>query len=147
METDHLPLVRVFEKPLHQVPLRLQKLRLSLQHYTFKLIGKSGKDIPVTDAFLPDMYKELMDNSPFDVYATEVRSVSAFTPRQQTQLVEETQRDQSLQKLAQVVRTSWLEHCAHLEPEVCVYFDAQEEISEAYGILFKGERVIIPESM
>ena len=94
VETDHLPLVRIFEKPLHQVPLRLQKMRLSLQHYTFKLIGKSGKDIPVADAlspaFLPDTYKELMDNSPYDVYATEVRSISAFTPRRQTQLVEET---------------------------------------------------------
>ena len=151
VETDHLPLVRIFEKPLHQVPLRLQKMRLSLQHYTFKLIGKSGKDIPVADAlsraFLPDTYKELMDNSPYDVYATEVRSISAFTPKRQTQLVEETKRDQSLQKLAQVVRTSWPEHRAQLEPEVRVYFDAQEEISEVDGILFKGERVIIPESM
>ena len=151
VETDHLPLVRIFEKPLHQVPLRLQKMRLSLQHYTFKLIGKSGKDIPVADAlsrvFLPDTYKELMDNSPYDVYATEVRSISAFTPKRQTQLVEETKRDQSLQKLAQVVRTSRPEHRAQLEAEVRVYFDAQEEISEVDGILFKGERVIIPESM
>ena len=84
-ETDHLLLVRIFEKPLHQEPLCLQKMRLSLQHYTFKLIGKSGKDIPVADelsrVFLPATYKELMDNSPYDVYATEVRSVSAFTPR------------------------------------------------------------------
>ena len=58
METDHLPLVQFFEKPLHQVSLRLQKMRLSLQHYTFKLIRKSGKDIPVADAlsraYLPD---------------------------------------------------------------------------------------------
>ena len=88
-----------------------------------------------------------MDNSPYDVYASEVRSVSAFAPRQQTQLVEETKRDQLLQKLAQVVPTSLPEHCAQLEPEVCVYFDAQEEISEVYGILFKGKHVIIPESM
>ena len=88
-----------------------------------------------------------MDNSPYDEYATEVRSISAFTPKRQIQLVEETKRDQSLQKLAQVVRTSWPEHRAQLEPEVRVYFDAQEEISEVDGILFKGERVIIPESM
>ena len=88
-----------------------------------------------------------MDNSPYDINATEERSVSAFTPRRQTQLVEETKRDQLLQKLAQVVRTSWPEHHAQLEPEVRVYFDAQEEISKVNGILFKGERVIIPESM
>ena len=87
---------------------------------------------------MPDTYKELMDNSPYDVYATEVRSVSAFTPKRQTELVEETKRDQLLQKLAQVVRTSWPEHCPQLEPDVCVYFDAQEEISKVDGILFKG---------
>ena len=31
VETDHLPLVRILEKPLHLVPLRLQKMKMTLQ--------------------------------------------------------------------------------------------------------------------
>lgn len=51
VETDHLPLVRIFSKPeYHQVPQRLQNKRMTLRHYTFTIKGKSGKKIPVADA-------------------------------------------------------------------------------------------------
>ena len=36
VETDHLPLVRLLDKPLHQIPFRLQKLRIALQQYSLK---------------------------------------------------------------------------------------------------------------
>ena len=64
VETDHLPLVRIFVKHLHLVPLRLQKMRMTLQMYDFTVIGKSGKDIPVADAlsraYLPSTEMKLM---------------------------------------------------------------------------------------
>ena len=50
VETDHLPLVRIFEKLLHLSPLRLQGMRLKLQHYVFKIVAKRGAEIPVADA-------------------------------------------------------------------------------------------------
>ena len=50
VETDHLPLVWILEKPLYQVPLRLQKMRMKLQGYDFKLVAKRGTEIPVADA-------------------------------------------------------------------------------------------------
>ena len=50
IETDHLPLVNIITKPLGQDPMRLQKMLLKLQPYSFKLIGKSGKEIPVVDS-------------------------------------------------------------------------------------------------
>jgi hypothetical protein len=58
VETDHLPLVRIFQKPLHQVPLRLQKIRMRLQGYGFKLIAKRGTEIPVADALSRAFLKE-----------------------------------------------------------------------------------------
>ena len=64
VETDHLPLVRILDKPLHLVPLRLQKMKMTLQHCSFKVVGKSGKDIPVADAlsraYLRDTYEDLL---------------------------------------------------------------------------------------
>lgn len=104
VETDHLPLVRIFKKPLHQVPLRLQKMRMTLQHYDFKLIGKSGKDIPVADAlsraFLPSTEEKLMaEDNYVKAYAIEVRGVNAFSGERQEELLEETNTDPVLQKL------------------------------------------------
>jgi hypothetical protein len=42
VETDHMPLVRIFKKPLHMVPLRLQKMRMHLQGHDFKIVAKKG---------------------------------------------------------------------------------------------------------
>ena len=42
IETDHLPLIRIFDKPLHSIPLRLQKMKMRLQHYSFDIVHKPG---------------------------------------------------------------------------------------------------------
>ena len=152
VETDHLPLVRILDKPLHQIPLRLQKMRMALQQYSFRVVGKSGKDIPVADAlsraYLPDTYPDLFKQmNYFKVYATEVRGISAFSPRKQRELLEETSNDPELQKLAKVVKEGWPDHRNKLSPEVRSYYDSKDEISVIDGVVFKGDRVIIPEAM
>ena len=50
--------VKILEKPLHQVPLRLQKMRMRLQDYDFKLIAKRGTEIPVADALSRQFIKD-----------------------------------------------------------------------------------------
>ena len=111
VETDHLPLVRILkkysrilEKPLHLVPLRLQKMRMTLQHYSFKVVGKSGKDIPVADAlsraYLRDTYEDLLtEENHCNVYAVEVRGSSAFSDTRMTELNRESTLDTELQRL------------------------------------------------
>lgn len=49
-ETDHCPLVPIFEKPLHQCPLRLQSMRLTLQRYPIKVKYKPRKEFFLADA-------------------------------------------------------------------------------------------------
>ena len=86
VETDHLPLLRIFEKPLSQIPLRLQKMILKLQPYNFKLVSKSGTEIPVADALsrapIKDELSGLVDDmADLQVCAFEVRTISAFQKR------------------------------------------------------------------
>ena len=49
IETDHLPLIRIFDKPLYRLPLRLQKMKMRLQQYSFKIVHKPGTEIHVAD--------------------------------------------------------------------------------------------------
>lgn len=49
VETDHKPLVSIFSKPLNKCPVRLQKIKMALQPYDFKLVYKRGKDLLVAD--------------------------------------------------------------------------------------------------
>lgn len=87
------------------MPLRLTKLRVSLQQYMFQIIGKSGKDIPVVDArscvYLPDTHKELLSNAKqCDIFATDIKSMASFHDRKHQELVEATGKHKVLQKLA-----------------------------------------------
>lgn len=40
----------IYNKPLIQAPVRLQKMLLMLQPYTFNLVYKKGKDLVLADA-------------------------------------------------------------------------------------------------
>lgn len=43
VETDHRPLESIFKKPLCDIPLRLQRMRLHLQKYDIVVKYKPGK--------------------------------------------------------------------------------------------------------
>ena len=45
VQTDHKPLVNIFNKPLLSAPRRLQRMLLQLQKYNLKLVYKPGKEL------------------------------------------------------------------------------------------------------
>ena len=50
IETNHKPLEAIIEKPLSQVPVRIQRLLLRLQRYDVTLTYKPGKELYIADA-------------------------------------------------------------------------------------------------
>ncbi len=152
IETDHLPLVRIIDKPIGQVPLRLQKMMLKLQPYNIKLVGNSGKDIPIADALsrapITETYTGLVDDlTDYQICATEVKSMMAFSDEKQRELQTATNTDTELVKLREQIVNGWLEERSQVQAIVKPYWDYREELTVYDGILFKGERVLIPKSM
>lgn len=49
VQTDHKPLITLFTKPLHSVPVLLQCMMLKLQSYDLKVIFVSGKLLIIAD--------------------------------------------------------------------------------------------------
>ena len=45
IESDHKPLESLLKKPMCAAPMRIQRMRLKLQPYTFTLVHISGKSI------------------------------------------------------------------------------------------------------
>ena len=60
---------------------------------------------------------------------------------------EETNQDQSLQDLLGAVKQGWPETKQEAAPGVGLYSNFRDKINQQDGILFKGERVIIPTSL
>lgn len=151
VETDHLPLVRILDKPLQDVPLRLQKMRMTLQHYSFELVGKSGKEIPVADAlsraYLPTTESMLLQDVNYNVSAREVRGLTAFSDVRREELVKETRNDSELQKVKKVIIAGWPLTKKELDYTVRPYWDSREELAVLDDVVFKGDRVVIPKTM
>ena len=59
VETDHKPLQYILNKPLHEAPLRLQKMMLILQPYDLKVKYVSGSELYVADALSEHTWKRL----------------------------------------------------------------------------------------
>jgi len=59
----------------------------------------------------------------------------------------ETSKDETLQLLRTTIQQGFPEHKEMLSPQLTPYFNIRDELSVYNGIVFKGERVVIPASM
>ena len=58
VESDHKPLEAILKKPLHQAPVRLQKMIMTVLKYSIDVVYRPGKYLAIADtlsqAFLPE---------------------------------------------------------------------------------------------
>ena len=142
IETDHLQLIRIFDKPLHSIPLRLQKMKMRIQHYSFNIVHKPGTEIPVADAISRFQSAKIPDAEEFEVNAIEVKRVSNFSESTNRELLEDIKKDKALQKpSAEIKNIPYAKAQVHNIVKPC--WNCINKISEIDGILFKGERVIM----
>ena len=66
------------------------------------------------------------------------------TPEKIAELKEETAKDKSLQKLPMQIIHGWPDHKRAVHPSIAPYWNVRHELSEAEGLLFKEQRVIVP---
>ena len=66
VETDHKPLENILAKNLHQAPMRLQKMIMSLQKYDLEVKYKPGKEMQLADtlsrSYLPETKETLIED-------------------------------------------------------------------------------------
>ena len=94
-------------------------------------------------AYLPD------SASPGD-HDFEQVNMASFLPIADQRLEEirrETENDKALQKLKTIILHGWPDHKNSLPPEVCSYFSMRDELTVQDGLIFRGERVVIPTSL
>ena len=89
VESDHKPLEQIFKKPLHQSPLRLQRMLLKLQKYSLKVVYKKGAELYLADqlsrAYIPGEPDDSLEEE------LEIDVVVPASDEKLQQLKEETQ--------------------------------------------------------
>lgn len=145
--TDHLPLVRILEKPLHMVPLRLQKMRMRLQQYTFKLVHQPGKCIPVPDNLSRRPLPYDGPDEEFDVMLMEVKTVYAINPERMKRIVEENRTDQGLILLREMIMRGWPDQKIQVDLLIRQFWEVREELHVIDNIVLRNERIVVPATL
>jgi hypothetical protein len=147
VETDHKPLITIMKKPMHIIPARLQRMRLQLQKYDITLIYKKGAELFIADTLSRAPLSETtQSHDELDKFV--VMTVLRISEPKQTELATATKSDPKLQKLAAVIQHGWPAKPSKAPAATRPYFPFRDELSiSESGIIMKGLRAIIPESL
>ena len=145
-ETDHKPLISLFQKSLVDCPLRIQKMLLRLQKYDLQVTYVPGKQLVVADALYratDTSYTASTEDKKaveeMTYYVGEVMKVLSVSQHQRKGIVAEMGKDPVMQELHTRIMEGW-----PTRKEQCT---VQEELSVLDGLIFKGLRLIVPGGM
>ena len=164
VETDHKPLVPIFQKSLHSAPKRLQRMLLRLQKYNLYVKYLPGSQMYIADMLsraylqadhsqhgnIPEYQifqlsqEQLLFQEIADINQVDYMRLSEGTHQQIQQC---TVADAALQSLMNMIMVGW--PLTKEEVPVCIreYWNYKEELTVQDGVLYKGMKVIVPASM
>lgn len=146
VESDHKPLEALHMKPLHSSPMRIQKMRLKLQPYTYTVKYIKGSCIGLADCLsrLPQPYNK-EDIADTDSYM--VCKVETLTSNYHDKLASATSSDEELQAVIKLILQGWPEHRHQVPVLASAYWEHRDSLGTYDGIVYRGERICIPQSL
>lgn len=147
IETDHKPLVPLLSsKPLDSVPIRIQRFRLRLMRFQFKIVHVPGKDLNTADALSRAPLNTVGDQDRSDqVDAYMDATVNGLLAMQKR--LEEIQAEQERDEVC-IQHKAYCQHghinwTGALKP----YYPVRMELTVAKSLLLRGSRVVVPKSL
>lgn len=150
VESDHKPLEMISKKPIADTPKRLQRMLLRLQRYDIKVVYKKGSEMFLADtlsrAYLTNSQPEDAD-SVLDDFEVNMTEHIPINDNRLEEIRAVTAKDQSMQLLSTTIQDGWPNKRENVAKEIQPYFNNRDEFTIQNGLLFKGNRIIIPPSL
>ena len=145
VQNDHKPLAAILQKPLSQLPKRLQSMILRIRCYDIKFQYLEGKKLVLADTL---SHTALTTTST----STTVHHVNGLKhiPISDMRLDElryATEKDDVMQILASTIDNEWPEKVENVDSFIKMYFDVRDTLTTCDGVILKGEGVVILQSM
>ncbi|KAK3745481.1 hypothetical protein QZH41_007545 [Actinostola sp. cb2023] len=144
VQSDHKPLEAILKKPLACAPRRLQGMMMRLQKYEIEVCYERGKNMHLADtlsrAFLPTT------DHPSGAEFENI-NMTSYLPISSDRLKEirtATGGDEVLQMLKDVILQGWPLERKDLPTQITQFFSIRDELVVQDGVIFKGQRVVIP---
>ena len=145
VQTDHKPLKNILKRPLlSQAPRRLQRMLFQLQRYHLKEVHKRGKELLIADTLSRAyLLNELTpEKSNCDVFAVQQEEylikcmeeidmveILSITAERIADLGDNTEQDDSRQKLKRVIKVGWPDKKEEVPTEIRNFFHFKEELT------------------
>ncbi|XP_042148029.1 uncharacterized protein K02A2.6-like [Ixodes scapularis] len=143
--TDHKPLQAIMKKQLDQVPRRLQGMILQTQRYNIDIQYRPGKELFLADT----MSRAFLQDGGCEQQLEDINMINHLPVRKETaeQIRKATLKDDNLQKLAMVILAGWPQDRNNIPPEIRMYFPFRDELVVEDGIVYKGQRLVVPKAL
>jgi hypothetical protein len=147
--TDHKPLVSMFHRPVHLSSVRQQRLILKIHEYDVRLEYLKGKNNCIADALsrLPIDSEKPHDIDPdITIPVHAITSTVNATETRLDRVRKATSSNATMNQLAQCILHGWPTHRHLANSHTNEYWNYKDELSVEDGLLYKGDRLIIPDS-
>ena len=146
-ECDHKPLEVIYRNPLVAAPKRLQRMLLCLPKYVlgfwrmYLADTLSTAPLPITTS-----RDEVLT---IDKEVEKIQILDSLPLRKPSlkEIHKESLRDSTIQALQKLIQSEWPETKDNLPHDVTPYFNVRGELSAQDGIVFKGDRCVVPKSL
>ena len=149
VETDHQPLTSIWKKPISSMSARIQRLLLRQLQYDIDIHYLPGKSNVTADALsrVSPLPPKAVDIKAINYIAENELSVNIPASKMKVEEFQDsTCRDITLQELAKIVHKGWPKEQKDCPEIIHPYWTFRECISLENSLLFKDDRLIIPEA-
>lgn len=147
IQSDHKPLESILKKSLACAPKRLQGMMMRLQKYDYKGQYERGTNLYLADTLSRAYLHTTVHRSGAEF---ENNNATAFLPVSTSRLREiqqATENNEILQTLKTVILRDWPYDRSQLPEQTTPYFRVRDELTVHGGVIFRGQRIVVPVSL
>ena len=141
--SDHRPLESIMKKDLVKCPKRLQNMLMRLQKYNVVIKYFPGKKMYLADTLSRAFAKDVSSGELVDVREVDYVPIKEH---RLSELREATKHDEDMAMLRKVILEGWPDDKTTLDESVRPYFQFRHEMTVQDGLIFRGNRVVVPKS-
>ena len=158
VESDHKPLEVIHKKALLNAPKRIQRMLLRTQKFEYTVKYKKGTEMYIADTLSRGVKpsQTIGNQKREDIFLSECEQeiekvnmayMVSVSGERMEEIRENTKTDSDLMSLMGYIQNGWPSERKSLPIDIQMYFTFREELSVQNGVIFKGERVVVPTSM
>ncbi|XP_046375452.1 uncharacterized protein LOC124148415 [Haliotis rufescens] len=150
-ETDHKPLIPIFKKALNDCPPRIQRFRLRMQKYDMEVMYTPCREMYAADTlsrnFPSDQSPTSTTEADVQMYVDSILSTVQVSTDRFAQIRAESNIDPEMTALKAIILTGWPNEHSQCPRNLDDFWNYRDELSCIDGVVFKGNRIVVPKGM